>query len=91
MTAKTILIGHSLRVKYFPDFMGLMAIDARWKFVRFFFPKFSFDHLAMHRFDLRVTGDTGCGDVFSRDRRRWVGVRKNRMRGVARRAIRRNY
>ena len=44
----------------------------------------------MHGFDFRVTLRARCRDIFSRNRRRRVGVRQNRVRGMARRAVRRN-
>ena len=67
VAAHAIRIRHSLRVIDLSDLVRLVAINAGWKNVRFLFPEFAPNGLAMHSFDLRVTLGAGCRDVPSRN------------------------
>jgi hypothetical protein len=90
MTFQTILICHALSVEHVPDFMGLVAIDARRKYMLLFFPQLSFDHFSMDRFDLGMALGTCRGNISARNGRSGIRMRKDGMRCMATCAIRRN-
>jgi hypothetical protein len=67
VTSQAILISHPLRIKHFPYFVWLMAIDAGWKDVGFFFPQFALDDLAMDKLNFGVAFRARCSDVLPCD------------------------
>lgn len=87
VTAHAILVCHSLVIKYFPDFVGLVTIDAGRQRVRFLFPQFPLYDLAVHRLYLSMAFGAGCSNVLPGNRRTGVCMRKNGMGRMARCAI----
>lgn len=83
VAAHAIGIGHALGIENVAHFMGLMAVDAGRQDVRFLFPKFSSDGLAMHLFDLGVTL-RACGrDVAAGNRGARIRMWEDVVRRVA--------
>src|SRR3989304_909118 len=83
MASQAVAVRHTLRIKYLSHLVRLVTIDACRKDIRFLFPQFTFDDLAVDAFDLRVTLRARCGDVPTCDGRIRIGMGKDRVRGVA--------
>ena len=65
-----------------------MTVHTHGDLARIVFPQMTFDHLAMHAFDLAVASRTCLDDIVDVDTRALVRVRKDVMRGVTRCAYR---
>jgi hypothetical protein len=83
MAFETVTIGHAEFVKDLSGAMGRMAIYADRHAVRFLFPEFAPDDLAVNRLDLTMTFLTGLGHVVLVYRRASVRVWQNIVRRMA--------
>jgi hypothetical protein len=90
MATQAVTIGHPLIVEYFPYFVRLVAVHTRRECVRFLFPEFTPDDFSMHDLNLRMAFRAGLRNVLSCNGRFGIGVRKDRVRGVACCTIRRD-
>ena len=69
VAGQAILVRHAGAVEDPPHFVGLVAVDADRDLVRCALPQVTFDHLAVHDFDLPVALGAGLDDVAHVDRR----------------------
>jgi len=83
VTSLAVAIRHSLRIKYPPDFVRLVAVHTDGDQVRSLLPQLAADDLAMHAFNLRMALRTSPGDVLFGNRRPRVGVGQDEVRRVA--------
>ena len=83
MAALAVGVSHALGVEDIADLVRLVAIDARRQHIRFFFPKFAADGLAVHLLDQSVALGAGGGDVLAGDGGVRVGMRQDAVRRVA--------
>jgi hypothetical protein len=60
MTAHTVLVRHSLVVKYFPYLVRLVTIDARRQHIHLLFPQFTFYDFPVNGFNLSMAFGAGC-------------------------------
>jgi len=82
---EAVLVGGTRVVEYTPLLMGLVTIHAGGDFMGFLLPEPPLDDLDMHFFDPCVAGGAGGSHVLVVNAGSRVGMRKNVVRGVARR------
>lgn len=78
-----VCIGHPQLIEDVSDLVRLMAIRTGGQHVGLFFPELATNHLAVYGFDLRVALGAGIGNILTIDRRSGIGMRQDRVRGVA--------
>jgi hypothetical protein len=83
MTFKTIPVGHTQFIKYFPYGMGSVTVDTDRYFIGLFLPEFSLDDFGVHGFNLAVAFLAGFGHVVFVYGGVLVGVGKHIVGGVA--------
>lgn len=66
MAAHAISVRHPLIIEDLSNLMRLMAVNARRKDMRLFFPQFTLDDFSVDRFNLRMAFRAGGGDIPSR-------------------------
>ena len=83
-------VSHALCVENLAHLVRLMAVGTCREDVSFLFPEFTLDRLAMHGLNLCVTLRTCSRDIPASDRGFRIGVGQDRVRGMARGAVRSN-
>jgi len=83
VAGQAVLVSQSIRVKYIANLMRGMTVDTGRDLARIFCPQFAFDHLAMHIFNLAVTGGTCLTNIVRVDALFRIGMRQDVMRSVA--------
>ena len=83
VASQAVLISQSIGVEYVANLMWGMTVDTGRDLARIFCPQIALDHLAMHIFNLAVTGGTCLANIVRVDARFRIGMRQDVMRSVA--------